>query len=146
MHCCLILADSVGERSDKACSGPVDPRSQFRCRLSPDHGMERGDDLASVHESRKIIIIHAPDESLALHVVNNKCENTYGLTDTRLPAASAEKACTLASLGSLPTHHLRMRLLRLVSFGHDTSLCANDDETKTCREFTLEILWGVRRG
>jgi len=26
------------------------------------------------------------------------------------------------------------------------SLCANDDETKTCREFTLEILWGVRRG
>jgi hypothetical protein len=26
------------------------------------------------------------------------------------------------------------------------ALCANDDETKTCREFTLEILWGVRRG
>jgi len=28
----------------------------------------------------------------------------------------------------------------------DKALCANDDETKTCREFTLEILWGVRRG
>jgi len=25
-------------------------------------------------------------------------------------------------------------------------LRANDDETNTCREFTLEILWGVRRG
>ena len=51
------------------------------------------------------------------------------------------KAAVLNASGMLPTDPVRIVVAALIGLSQQP-LCANDDETNTCREFTLELRSG----